>query len=216
MKKYTFFALLASTVIFFTLRSNTRAADDIQIPTSVTADGFSLQAFDAKLNAKSRVITWAMDDESQVEQYQLQRTGSPTGVFTTIYSFTPLKSNINNYTYSDDGAINTNTVYYRLAMVGKDGYARFSNVISLRTDMNVKLTLYPNPAIDQVNISFGDEVKRADIKIVSQTGRVMAGTQNFTGNTFLQDIRNYPGGVYYVQVNTANGTTSSTFIKKPI
>lgn len=83
----------------------------------------------------------------------------------------------------------------------------------------IGLNVYPNPAKDEVNISFNlADAANASVKVIDVTGKEVAaqssanavsGAQNFTINT-----SNFAAGVYTVVVEHNNGTNTTKFIKK--
>jgi hypothetical protein len=211
MKKFTLYAVsfLAASVIYLTLRSNTRPEHF-----SANAIPFRLLNFDVKLQSRARIINWSDEDETGVDHFELQRSSSPDAPFTTVYSVYPQNIPVNTYSYADDAAVGGNIIYYRLAQISKDGYAALSNVIYVKTDINNRITLYPNPATDHISVSFGGLVKRANIKIVNQQGVTVLVIPNFSGNNLMQDITRFSGGMYFVQVVSENGTENSSFVKE--
>ncbi len=79
---------------------------------------------------------------------------------------------------------------------------------------NQKLNLYPNPAMEILNIS-GIDAKTAEIKLIDVTGRVL-----FTKITNLKalsttniPVSELPKGVYFISIQSVEGVISREFIK---
>ncbi|MBC8045698.1 MAG: T9SS type A sorting domain-containing protein [Fimbriimonadaceae bacterium] len=71
--------------------------------------------------------------------------------------------------------------------------------------------LYPNPAIDNINIESEEVVE--SLEIINQIGEVV----NFVSINALQktiDVKELPAGFYAVKIKTASGVYSSNFIKE--
>ena len=75
-----------------------------------------------------RQIAWNIADESNVDNFEVQRsTDTSSGNFVSITTISA-KSNAqtNSYSYLDSGSISTDIFYYRLKMVDKDGATSYS------------------------------------------------------------------------------------------
>ena len=168
MKKFNFFSLkIFSAVISIA----TLCSYMIPLNTPDKADNFHLVNFNVKQQSNARIVTWTDTNEDGLDHFELQRGNSSDDRFTTVYSVYPQQNIFLTLTFFNDvGAISGNTVYYQLVSVYKDGNLKRSNLIFTRTDINDQITVYPNPAIDHISISFGSLVKRANIKIANQQG----------------------------------------------
>lgn len=80
----------------------------------------------------------------------------------------------------------------------------FNNVSVEETELDLKLSVYPNPATNVVNITFGNAVANADVKVdvVDVTGRIVMNRQFNIGNA-----------ENFVSVNTADLASGSYFFK---
>jgi hypothetical protein len=87
---------------------------------------------------------------------------------------------------------------------------------SLSTKENTisKLSLYPNPVSNNLNINFENNLENANLKIISITGQTVLEKQNISGNNFNFDVSSLTNGMYIVQVNDVNSVTNSKFIKQ--
>jgi len=71
-----------------------------------------------------------------------------------------------------------------------------------------KLSIYPNPVKDLLNIQTSEQIKQADI--LDLYGRRILCTQN-SGNIVVDHLKS---GVYFLRVETESGTKTIKFIKK--
>jgi hypothetical protein len=69
------------------------------------------------------------------------------------------------------------------------------------------VSIFPNPASTSLNIQTNEAVEK--ISIFNSTGALV---QTETKNTF--SVAGLPAGVYLIQVQTANGTATSRFVKE--
>ncbi len=101
------------------------------------------------------------------------------------------------------------THYYELVQVDLDGSSNSYPVISLNRNESVQndfdhIQLYPIPASDWVSVEFGlTTSSKVDVSIYDVTGqlimtRAIDASQGI--NTFTLDVRSYPVGIYFVQL----------------
>lgn len=88
--------------------------------------------------------------------------------------------------------------------------------ISLSNESFVKksISLYPNPASTQINLSFENNLEEASLKIISITGQKVFERNNISGNNLNIDISMITSGIYIIQLIDNNSISSSKFIKK--
>ncbi|MBL7919107.1 MAG: T9SS type A sorting domain-containing protein [Bacteroidia bacterium] len=77
------------------------------------------------------------------------------------------------------------------------------------------ISVYPNPANDFISIDFSasERMDNITIYVVNTVGEIILIKKDILSNTTLQ-ISNLPGGVYFIQVESGNGTTIKKFIKQ--
>ncbi len=75
----------------------------------------------------------------------------------------------------------------------------------------IEAVAYPNPASDVLNIKMGENVEA--VSIISMDGKVVS-TQVVNGTTVSVPVADLNAGVYFYEVQTANGTVRHTFVKK--
>jgi ELWxxDGT repeat protein len=75
---------------------------------------------------------------------------------------------------------------------------RFYDPSLLSTKENTlnKFLIYPNPTTSQINLSFGNNLENANLKIVSILGQTVLRKQNLSGNNFSIDVSNLAKGMY--------------------
>jgi hypothetical protein len=111
-----------------------------------------------------------------------------------------------NYTFTDNNPIGSKQ-YYRLRQVNFDGNSKLSNIVLIKGDKPVILTidgLFPNPANSLVNVLIAapnkDKVTLvvtdiAGRKVIEQVVSVETGT-----NTIPVDINRLTNGTYMVKM----------------
>lgn len=117
-----------------------------------------------------------------------------------------------NYTYTD-ATPHSNTIYYRLKQVDIDGKVSLSPVIIIQGSDRPSIAIYPNPAINNLNltgVANGYTYRIVDMKgILLLNGIVNATPYNINIDKLIS-------GVYFILIYDSNGNEVATqkFIKK--
>jgi hypothetical protein len=127
-----------------------------------------------------------------------------------------------SYTFIDNNPAGAK-YYYRLRQVDLDNHSKFSNVIVIKGEKPVTMTiegLYPNPANTKVNVLIGTPVRdRVSLMIVDMSGKAVL-QQVFNveagSNTIPVDISRLSNGNFLVKLICSNGCefTVSKFVKQ--
>ena len=218
MKNITLFVftLTISAFLYFTLRSNTKAERSYHIKdkAALNDSSFSPSMFEVKNLGAFRRIIWSYEAEAIIDHFELQRSTAPDQSFVSFALIAPQNIPGNAYSYNDNNTSRDRVMYYRIAAVGKDGYARFSKIVAVKTEGSTIMTAYPNPATDHISVNFTDMIEHAGIRVVDAQGRPVIVMENFSGNNFSKDLSRFGDGMYYVQVITPNQTINTSFVKK--
>jgi hypothetical protein len=165
-----------------------------------------LISFDGVSANSHNTIFWRSAVEVNFKHYELE--SSEDGVnFNKIATIQPIgnQTSINSYEYLDFNYFKPIT-YYRLKMVDLDNTFKYSNVIAIEygSSKENKITIYPNPASDELYISLRtSNQKNAIINIFDMYGRVMhqqtVDLSNGFENTYI-NTANFASGTYIVNV----------------
>lgn len=109
---------------------------------------------------------------------------------------------LTNYSLIDNQPA-SGTNYYRLRQVDTDGTAMYSKTIAVIFRGGNFLTVYPNPATDNVSIKFNESVEVQSINLYDQTGRLLK--QLHSTKTIPLD--SLPQGIYFFEVVMKDGQT---------
>lgn len=169
----------------------------------------NLVYFTGKLQADKVVLNWEVENEVNFKEYIVERSNNGT-YFTAIGSVAATGSKA--YTYSDDANTNKGSrVYYRLKKVDKDGTYTYSDVFSLHIPLNVKFSVYPNPASDIIQLQF-NSTSNASVQVIitdligktlinkafaANNGLVKISTSNLSNGTYL--VKAIIAGEQYLQ-----------------
>lgn len=165
--------------------------------------------FTGKLQADKVVLNWEVENEINFKEYVVERSTNGT-YFTAVGAIAATGRKA--YTYTDDANTNKGSrVYYRLKKVDKDGTFTYSDVFSIHIPLNIKFSVYPNPASDVIQLQFSTN-SNATIQVVvtdlvgktlinkafvASNGLVKISTSNLTNGTYL--VKAIIAGEQYLQ-----------------
>ena len=126
------------------------------------------------------------------------------------YFMTDTNNNVFQITFTGFAGSSTGMTYFNVNKVGNLSIENTTLAIN-------NISVYPNPAIDFVNISIDskDIQNNLDITVYSITGSVVYQTrENFTGNNLVQiPVNNWQKGVYLIRIgNDANAVVKRVIV----
>lgn len=162
----------------------------------------NLVSFTGSNHGTQNDLSWTTATEENSSYFEIQR--STDGIsFSEIgkVAASGNSNNTRNYTYTDNNLSSaSNIYYYRLKLVDKDGAAKYSPVINIKTGISVSITkVYPNPTIGNFTITINDKsllntkVSLSDIS--GKTVKIIPLTQNET----RVDIAGLVKGMYILK-----------------
>ena len=168
----------------------------------------TLLGFSAEKQNDNALLKWTVTQQINVSYYEIQRSINavdflPVGKVNAIYN---TNSN-NNYSYTDAlNNINSNTIYYRLRMVDRDGKFAYSPVkfISLAGNESNLIQLFPNPATNYFIIKFGSVIQGNYIVTISDAAgkQVVTKQMEIAPNSTFYFHRgaNMAAGTYFISI----------------
>lgn len=153
------------------------------------------------------VLNWTATDNSQVEQFEVQRAAGNQS-FQTI-AMMPASKGVESASYSyTDGGCNAGACKYRLLVHKRSGSSNYTNTILIETNLNGKpnITLLGNPSRDVVTFtceSYPSGMLTATLfdlngRIVTRKTLVVKGYRQLVA----LDAQHIPPGAYVLQVVT--------------
>ena len=155
------------------------------------------------LENRSVVLTWQTASERNNRHFEVQRS-TDAEIFTTIgqVDASTTTDPLHTYRHTDDQPL-PGTNYYRLQQVDQDGTATYSKTIALLFRGGNFLTVFPNPATDQVSIHLKETVVIQRINLYDPAGRLLR--SELPKLTISLNL--LPPGVYYLEIVTQDGQT---------
>lgn len=167
----------------------------------------NLRSFDAVQAGKIVQLNWKTSNESSIVSYNVQR--SADGALWKTISSQPATGS-NNYSANDPAPLN-GINYYRLQIMEQNGSVTYSGIRKVIFNENVRgVYAWPNPVIDQLNISADANSHAA---LLSTSGQTILETRLASG-TGSMDMHRLPAGIYILRIQGADATISSLRIVK--
>jgi hypothetical protein len=184
-----------------------------------TALPVTLTAFNATYNSGIVSLNWTTASEINNSHFEIERSvngqswnriGNVEGHGNSLVT--------NNYAAIDNlqGMIHAGNIYYRLKQVDFNGVFTYSDIRTVNTnDAQAALSTFPNPASNVLNVQWNSKSNGNAVLRIMNINGVTVYTETVSGSGAMNrqvDMSVYPAGTYYVQVITADNTSSKTLI----
>ena len=162
----------------------------------------------ATTNAGKVAVSWAVDDESDVHYYEIQKSTNGV-IFETIHKETVTALNQSRiYKHNDLLSVmdyTTSRLYYRIRAVKQNGSYQLSNSVpvSISKNNNNTVVVYPQPvaSLGTVHIAWTNQATMT-IRIFDMSGRIVKVINNASGGvTRINDLKS---GMYVVTLENAS------------
>jgi hypothetical protein len=157
-------------------------------------------------------VEWNVVNEENLAQYEVERSADGNK-FSKIAVRQPQNQQTASYEVFDKKPI-SGVNYYRIRSVDQDGKFRYSSIMRVSLGSNGQgIDVYPTKVVDQtISIALTDQPAGVfNLQLVNAVGQVAFSQRiNHTGGNTTQTIslgsEQLPSGVYYLNVETDNGT----------
>lgn len=163
----------------------------------------NLTSFLATKNNNTVHVKWNTTDESNISQYEVERSSNGRDFHVLGVVFSRNSANATAYDYTDRTPLK-GTTSYRLKIVSQSGDIKYSPVAIIRIDETGKNNLYPTDISTGQTLSIsnaGSEALR--IRFVNNSGQVAASVVSNSGQIPANTLKT--NGVYYYTVIDARG-----------
>lgn len=173
-----------------------------------------LDGFTAALNNDHTImLNWNTQMEENFSHFAIER--SADGANWEQIGTVQAKGNSavqTDYNYTDEQPL-AGTNYYRLTLVNMDDSYMYSQVVVMQSATIAKVSFFPNPAHDYVNVSLGETTgSQVTILLSSISGRLVQEKAAATGTGVVVTfpLQNISSGMYILTVVKADGTRESS------
>jgi pectin methylesterase-like acyl-CoA thioesterase len=176
---------------------------------NVGAVPLQLLSFRGENKHNNNLLHWQTDNESNVDFFEVQRSidGNQFEKMGSVLANN--RAGKNQYNLTDNSINGLGPIaYYRLKMVDKDGRYSYSPTVIIKLGKIDKISLWPNPAVNQVQITLPDFNGEQTIQLRNQVGQLLT-TLRSKGQTTSLPVGHLPKGIYWVQITDRDGNNSS-------
>lgn len=178
------------------------------VKTTVPPLPLTLLSFTGSRYNEYNQLQWETADEVNTQNFVLERSADGSS-FAAIATIAANGSGDGAYSYKDYTGF-SGRVYYRLRMVDIDGRYTYSTIVTLIKNGSNVVSIYPNPANDDLYINAGTGLLNSQAGLYDANGRLL---QTIVITTIPQiiPVKHLTSGLYILHF--ADGTTEK-FIKK--
>jgi hypothetical protein len=154
-------------------------------------------------NCEANLI-WKTESEINFSNFEIERKINENEFIKIGEVFAKGSTNSSQQYYFNDNNISSSLYQYRLKMNDIDGKYSYSEIESIQTNcsLNNSILIYPNPAIDEVNLEISNEENvDYEIKILDIYGKIIY-QNSISINAEVKSIKiplnNFSNGIYSV------------------
>jgi hypothetical protein len=173
----------------------------------------TLLEFTAKKEGSAASLNWSTTYESNSDYFNVQHSTNAKD-WNTLSKITAAyqSSGLKNYAFSHSSpAAGAN--YYRLKMVDKDQSYAYSKIRELSFEQSFQVSLYPNPAVEKVQINMDHWENIAAVKLLNAQGTTLFETHKKPLSEEI-NMKDFPAGLYVVQLLLNDGSTEAVKVIK--
>ncbi len=164
-------------------------------------------------------LNWETASEINTDFFVIERRFHTAAEFTQIERL-PAKGSGSKYSLNDYDVDESGVYYYRLRILDVDGTEELSKVVSvdIESERAGDVTMYPNPAIDQINLDINlESSQEVNVDIFDSAGRLIQAkviSQRFPKGVYnaIIDISDLSAGVYNIMIKKDADVVSKKLI----
>ncbi len=170
-----------------------------------------LLSFTANRTNATNNLTWKTANESNIKNYEVQY-GKTATAFTTIKTVPANNKEYNEYTATHIPPLEGGEAsYYRIKTTENDGKTEYSKIVTLNNDKHSTISIYPNPAKDNITIQLADNsLLNTEAVIVNAQGKTVL-KQKIQSINQLINISTLSQGTYFIKFE--NGAVEKIVVK---
>lgn len=189
-------------------------------PTQTTLPVELISFAGAYSNQKTN-LNWVTENLQDFDRFEVERSTDGTN-YITVATKAPVQTAARTtYLHTDDlSAVNGTVFYYRLKMIDLNGQFKYSNVILVRKESNIKgIRINPNPVVTNgtTTVRFEATAKgTVELRIVDMAGRQVLKQQNNVAEGInsvpVSNLGRLQPGTYILQMNDGTSIQSAKFV----
>ncbi|MDP1726631.1 MAG: DUF2341 domain-containing protein [Bacteroidota bacterium] len=155
----------------------TSAGGDFAIASDSTINALPVKivSFSAGRIATDVHLKFTTASEFNTDRFEVEKLLHNNWILTNRIKANGNSQQIKQYSTVDKNAFSeTQTIYYRLKIIDRDGTSEYSSAIGVGISANEELTISPNPLLTNLNIHFGNTEKQtARIEVYDIIGNLL-------------------------------------------
>ena len=173
-----------------------------------------LTKFLAQKQYEKALLSWQTAEEENSKTFDIERSGDGK-TFATIGSVLARgnSNHLSDYSYIDESPLEGKN-YYRLRQVDKDAKFTYSPVRALFFNKGTRIIVYPNPAVDQLQLQLPKIYSSAELHIMNSEGRLMKKMMITKSDQVEISISSFPAGKYLIRIYAKDKVETVSFIKQ--
>jgi hypothetical protein len=171
----------------------------------------SLVSFTAAVSNEEVILDWSTAEETNSDHYTIQRSGD--GASWENFLQIPAAGTSNtllNYTATDPSPL-AGLSYYRLMMTDRDGAVSYSGDRSVNFTSMAAITVYPNPAVNTVRVSFV-HAGVYQVTLLNELGQVLKDALSSGDNNLSLNVTAFGPGIYFVHITGSGVSETRTLL----
>lgn len=175
----------------------------------------TFQSFTASLQNKDISLQWKTAQEINTDHFTIQRSLSGHD-FQNVASVQAKGNGGSAYNYTDNSFAGSSVppvVYYRIQSTDKDGKVLTSEIVVVRGNNVIAVSVYPNPATAYVRISSKDATVADLVAIYDAKGSLVKQWRNYSISQPI-NIASLAKGSYTIKIVMGGKTSSTAIIKQ--
>lgn len=216
---FGFYATGGSTNPISPLQAPKVMIDNFQILPSGTVLGVKMGLLTAVINKQGNsILSWKTYTEENNAGFVIEKStdGKTFNYSGNVGSKAKDGNSVTTIDYSfTDAEYNNGKVFYRLKQTDRDGKTSYSNIVSLESGQpkNNVFQVYPNPASNEINITFQETTGDADrLTITDVTGNIII-TEKISNTKMRIDVSRLHSGIYFINYTNQSGVIVHKIIK---
>ncbi len=159
----------------------------------------------------SAKLTWATATEVSTKSFVIEKSidGKTFSTLATISA----KNKPSAYEFTEASKL-TGSAYYRLKITNNDGSFSYSESVQLNNKVSAKLSIYPNPVVNNATVSHTQAAAGAILKVSTIGGKTISTYQVSTGATQTSiNVSNLTKGSYVISYENNGSVSTTKFVK---
>ncbi len=157
-------------------------------------------------------LLWSVSDLDNIKEFEIEKSTDrsdwePMGSI----RISDRNSEAKSFSFTDNAPVSGEN-YYRIGIRNPDGRKIYSQIKSANLSITLAVNVYPNPASDFITIHVDDKYFPYSVRLLNPEGRLLSTLENRTSAKISFDVKNYPTGLYVIQVITSKAVLKSAIL----